>query len=310
VEINYEIHDKELLAIVDAFKHWRRYCKGATHQVQVFSDHQNLEYFTTTKVLNRRQARWAQELAGVDFRIYYRPRTQNGKPDALSRRSEYSPEKGGIENQPITKVLQESHFAEPNRQGRSFICSSARLASLPSQKWSDDYLAKVREEGKKDEAYEQGRKQEAAIDGLSSKDRKVGGMEYKDDLLYRGNLLWIPKGLVQHILESEHDTKVAGHMGQDKTVELIRRNFWWPKMNERIIDFVRSCPECQKNKSSRHQPYGLSSPLELPYAPWQSIAMDFITELPLSEGCDQLWVVIDRFTKMAHFIPLREKTVV
>jgi len=51
-------------------------------------------------------------------------------------------------------------------------------------------------------------------------------------------------------------------------------------MNERIIYFVRSCPECQHNKVSRHQPYGLSSQLELPYAPWQSIAMDFITELP------------------------------
>jgi len=108
-------------------------------------------------------------------------------------------------------------------------------------------------------------------------------------------------------MESEHDTKVAGHMGQDKTIELIRRNFWWPKMNERITDFVRSCPECQKNKASRHQPYGLSSPLELPYAPWQSIAMDFITDLPTSEGCDQLWVIIDRFTKMAHFLPLKEK---
>jgi len=79
-------------------------------------------------------------------------------------------------------------------------------------------------------------------------------------------------------------------------------------MNERIIDFVRSCPECQRNKAFRHQPYGLSSPLELPYAPWQLIAMDFITNLPPSEGCDQLWVVIDRFTKMAHFIPLQEKT--
>jgi hypothetical protein len=110
-EINYEIHDKELLAIVDAFKHWRRYCEGATHQVQVFSDHQNLEYFTTTKVLNRRQVRWAQELAGIDFKIYYRPGSQNGKPDALSRRSEYRPEKGGSENQPITTVLHKKHFA-------------------------------------------------------------------------------------------------------------------------------------------------------------------------------------------------------
>ena len=121
-------------------------------------------------------------------------------------------------------------------------------------------------------------------------------------------MLWVPKGLVRQIIESEHDTKVAGHMGQDKTMELSRRNFWWPNMNERIIDFVRSCPECQQNKATRHLPYGLSSPLELPYAPWQSIAMDFITELPVSEGCDQLWIIKDRFTKMVHFIPLREKT--
>jgi len=92
VEINYEIHDKELLAIADAFKHWRRYCQGATHQVQVLLDHYNLEYFTTTKVLNRRQVRWAQELAGIDFKIFYRPGSLNGKPDALSRRQEYCPE--------------------------------------------------------------------------------------------------------------------------------------------------------------------------------------------------------------------------
>jgi len=126
----------------------------------------------------------------------------------------------------------------------------------------------------------------------------------QDGFLYRKERLWIPAGTVQRVMESEHDTKVARHMGQDKTIELIRRNFCWPKMNERIIDFVRSCPECQRNKVARHQPYGLSSPLELSYAPWQSIAMDFITELPVSERCDQLWVVIDRFTKMAHFLPL------
>ena len=96
------------MAIVDAFKHWRCYCEGAMHQVQVYSDHQNLEYFTTTKVLNRRQARWAQELAGIDFRIYYQPGLQNGKPDALSRRSEYRPEKGGVENQPITMLWEKA----------------------------------------------------------------------------------------------------------------------------------------------------------------------------------------------------------
>jgi len=124
-EINYAIHDKELLAVVDAFKHWRRYCEGTTQQIQVFSDHQNLEYFTTTRVLNWRQAQWAQELAGIDFRIYYRPGTQNGKPDTLSRHSEYRPEKGGMENQPITTVLQAKNVDEKARTKEEASRSSA-----------------------------------------------------------------------------------------------------------------------------------------------------------------------------------------
>jgi len=140
-EIKYEIHDKELLAVVDAFKHWRRYCEGAVHPVQVFSDHQNLEYFTTTKVLNRQQARWAQELAGIDFKIYYRPGAQNGKPDALSRHSEYRPEKGGVENQPITTILGKNHFEKQLSQ--SFLVSSARLASLPTKKWNEEFAKKI-----------------------------------------------------------------------------------------------------------------------------------------------------------------------
>jgi len=174
-------------------------------------------------------------------------------------------------------------------------------------------MKEIQNAGKKDEAYrlawkeadeEAARREKRMVRKARNKE-----LEIRDGLLYRKNLLWVPgKELVNTILESEHDTKIAGHMGQDKTIELIRRNFWWPKMNERIIDFVQSCPKCQQNKAARHQPYGLSSPLELPYAPWQSIAMDFITELPTSEGCDQVWVVIDRFTKMAHFLPLKEKT--
>jgi len=157
-EINYEIHDKELLAFVDAFKHWRRYCEGATHQVQVYSDHQNLEYFTTTKVLNHRQAWWAQELAGIDFRIYYRPGSSNGKLDTLSRRSEYCPEKGGSENKPITTVLKREHFARQQtldeRKGKTFICSSVRLASIPPRKWSEGFTVEVKEKGKTDKEYQ------------------------------------------------------------------------------------------------------------------------------------------------------------
>jgi cytochrome b len=77
-------------------------------------------------------------------------------------------------------------------------------------------------------------------------------------------------------------------------------------MDQETIEYIRSCLECQKDKVIYHKPYGLLSPLELLYALWTSIAIDFITDLPLSEDYDQLWVIIDRFTKMAHFILLKK----
>jgi hypothetical protein len=72
-----------------AFEQWRPYLAGAQHQIQVLTDHKNLLYFTTTQTLNRRQARWSIFLADFDFDIQYQPSTQQGKADALSRRSEY-----------------------------------------------------------------------------------------------------------------------------------------------------------------------------------------------------------------------------
>jgi hypothetical protein len=97
-EINYEIHDKESLAIVDLFKVGTRYLEKALETVLVYTDHQKLEYFMTTKILNRRQARCAQDLAGIDFKIYYRTRSQKSKPNTLSQRSELRPPKEGGEN--------------------------------------------------------------------------------------------------------------------------------------------------------------------------------------------------------------------
>ena len=112
--------------------------------------------------------------------------------------------------------------------------------------------------------------------------------------------------MIPIILESEYDSKVARHFGHEKTIELVRQNFWSLGIDTDIMTYIQACLDCQRDKSQRHRRYGLLSPLELPYAPWQSIAMDFITDLPRSNDCTELWVVIDRFSKMAHFIPLEE----
>ena len=123
-EINFDMADKELLTIVDCYKRWRRYLEGARHQVQVITDHQNLDLFQTTKVLNRRQARWAQEFPGYNFKIFFRPGRQIGKADYLSRRPQCRLEKGGDKNQePILKPdnIREDYIIPRAHQDR--ICA-------------------------------------------------------------------------------------------------------------------------------------------------------------------------------------------
>ena len=86
-QCNYDIHDKELLAIKQALKKWRQYCEGAKYTVRILTDQENLVPFTTTKELSGSQVRWYEELANFDINIEYRPGLQGGKPDALTRRS-------------------------------------------------------------------------------------------------------------------------------------------------------------------------------------------------------------------------------
>ena len=107
-ERNYEIHDKELLAIMEAFKEWKRYLWGEEEPVMVYTDHQNLQSFLTKKVCNQRQIRWAQELTNYNFKIVYRPGSRGGKPNALSRQPEYRPEEGARHTE--QSILKNEHF--------------------------------------------------------------------------------------------------------------------------------------------------------------------------------------------------------
>jgi hypothetical protein len=83
-ECNYDIYDKVLMAIIKALEEWRPQCEGAEHKLQLITDHKNVEYFLSKKLLNRRQARWAQFLSRFDYGIVYRPGKSNGKADALT----------------------------------------------------------------------------------------------------------------------------------------------------------------------------------------------------------------------------------
>jgi hypothetical protein len=283
-EINYEIYDKELLAIVAAFEQWRHYLCGAQHTTTVFTDHKNLLYYTTTRRLNRRQARWSMFLADFDFEIKYRPGSQQLKPDALSRREEYKPKEGEdcLTNQHVILIKPEKFHINGVVSSPEDNTLTERIRTL----LGDDTFAKEIMENLEN----------------SPKFSVINGLLFKEGLLYVPDL----ESRLE-ILKSRHDSKVAGHYGIRKTVELVMRDYWWPKLWEFIRDYVQSCDVCARSKPSRHKPYGLLMPLEAPKRPWESVSMDFITDLPKSNGCDSILVVVDRFTKMAHFIPCTKK---
>jgi len=110
------------------------------------------------------------------------------------------------------------------------------------------------------------------------------------------------------VIRLHYDTPVEGHGGQWKTTELVTRNFWWPRVSREVKQYVEGCDACQRNKNRTQAPAGKLMPNSIPEKPWSHILADFIMKLPLVQGYDSILVVVDRLTKMAHFIPTTEKT--
>jgi len=162
--------------------------------------------------------------------------------------------------------------------------SSAMIAAIQMQTMDDGFLDRIRTAGKEDHTWTE-RKRE--LSQLKEKRQTLPKhWELEAGLLYYKNRLFIPSNeeILTEIAKGCHDSKVAGDFGQETTIELVTRNLHWDKVSEWINDYVWSCDECQHNKSPRHAKYGLPQPLEVPFAAWTSVSVDFITQLPESQG--------------------------
>ncbi|WVZ93525.1 hypothetical protein U9M48_039497 [Paspalum notatum var. saurae] len=125
-----------------------------------------------------------------------------------------------------------------------------------------------------------------------------------EGFVFRANRLCIPVGSVRLLLMQEaHGGGLMGHFGVKKTQDVLSTHFFWPRMKRDVERFVARCTTCHKAKS-RLNPHGLYMPLPVPSTPWEDISMDFVLGLPRTKrGRDSIFVVVDRFSKMAHFIP-------
>jgi len=135
------------------------------------------------------------------------------------------------------------------------------------------------------------------LQGSSARSVKSAEWSLSNGLLYFRGKIYVPdtSDLHRRIVTLSHDSRLAGHSGRWKTLELVSQNYWWPQMSRYVGRYVSTCDMCLWTKSFQRPPIGELHPLPIPSAPWDTISMDFIVELPQSAGHDSI-------TKRAHFI--------
>ena len=248
-EINYQIYDKELLAIIAAFKHWRHYLEFSQESTVVITDHLNLKYFSSTRNLSRRQVRWSEILSDFNFTIEYRPGKQNAAADALSRKDIPS-FLGGDDSSKTPMVLLKPELFVNTITQTNFELEINLTKKIKNKISTDEFFAPIIEEIKK---------------GTQDNDN----YSFNEDMLFHKGCICIPNDheIKKTILEECHDTLAAGHFGITRTHATVSRNYYWPGMRKFIKDYVNSCDTCIRNKTYPHKQYGLLQPLPIPETP-------------------------------------------
>ena len=324
-ECNYEIYDKELLAIVRAFEEWRPELEGSKYPVQVLSDHKNLEYFKTSKLLNRRQARWSEYLSRFDFKIVYRSGKLNSAADALSRQSGDFPSKGEDKTM-LQQVLKPENFeiSGLDLQASTISDHDSRASSPedPETPVSDtdgedpELEDQFTEACTNDEEYQEVK---AALE--AGQPRRIRGFPLAEAELVHGQVYYrdgrklVPKddALRLRIIQLAHDTPLAGHPGAQRCYEILARSYHWSGMIADVKRFVRNCHLCAKTKYFRARYHGVLKPLPVPERRWADISIDFVVHLPASKNlhgveCKNIMVVVDRLSKEVYYEAINDLT--
>ncbi|QRW22117.1 Retrotransposable element Tf2 protein [Rhizoctonia solani] len=220
---------------------------------------------------NRRHAQWRIFLSDFNFEIHYQPGKQLGKPDALSRRANYI----DIPMEPEVMIPAEifANTSEEELEIVTEICS--KIKEDPSL--------------------------EPIIQFLTEDANNAPPSICKAKLVVPDS-----EPLKEQLLREFHDSPLVGHPGQQQTLELLSRNYWWPGMKSSAKEWVECCPTCEANQHP-HAPVIALKPLEVPPFPFHTISYDFITGFPKSHGHDAILVIIDSFSKFGHFIPTSKK---
>ncbi|KAG0156085.1 hypothetical protein PDIDSM_3261 [Penicillium digitatum] len=265
-ECNYEKYGKELLAIIRCFEEWRPELEGTPSPVKVITDHRNLEYFTTTKLLNRRQARWSEFLSRFNFKITYRPGKQEDIPKEGDER---------LAHQSQTVLKKENLQINVTTRQRNGVTTTTppELPDLPEEPPATAEVPPTIT---------------VPPDIADPPSPLLLKQTYNQDKVVQSILEALDKNASRHPEITLADCERRGNY-------LYYRNLY-------VSDWTKNCHTCRRITPAREVRQGILRQLPVPERAWQDISMDFITHLPLSYGYDAILVVVDRLTKMKHFI--------
>lgn len=279
-QLNYFVMEKEFLAIIESLKHFRQVLYGRKFVLR--SDHLSLSYVMSQgKVPQNRIARWLDFLSEYDFDIQHISGTKNNAADALSR--------VGVNSlhTTFTAIPFDYDFSRDYETDPQFgLIYDCLKNDKPPPKEINHSI-----------------KHYLLNNNWLYYSVNVG-MDHVDDRIC------IPQGDIRTtLIEQAHNPPLQGHFGEYKTYMELASQYYWPKMFKDVRKYVKTCLTCQQTKHLTHLKTPLLQPLPIPEDRWSSVTMDFLTGFPTTaDGYDCIMVVVDRFTKRAHFIPTFKKS--
>ena len=278
---NYQIYDRELLAVIRGLQAWRHLLLGSPHPVHIVTDHMNLLYFTQPQNLNRRQARWQLYLSQFNFRLEHEKGTKMQVPDALSRRAD--------------------HFKGTEHDNENIILLPDKL-----------FIKVIDEELKK--KFTEAKKEDVIIDAINALKGEgipplrtaLEDWREEDGLIFFRNKCYVPEDheLRKEIVRRHHDLPPFGHPGIWPTKVNVSKDYWWPGLATFVKNYVDGCAVCQQNKVNTHPTTPPLHPIKGSRRPWAQLTADIISALPKVGSLDSVLVIVDQgLTKGVIFEP-------
>ncbi|CAI5702336.1 unnamed protein product [Peronospora effusa] len=297
-ELNYPVHDKELLSIKYALVKFRVHLLG-TEPFVVYTNHASLRTAINSPHLSPRMARWLTFFSEFNFKVEYKPGKSNVLADALSRRPDF-----------------EARHQESVSRAKAQVESST-LAAMKAYHVTSSMASDIKE------CYSQDEHCRLLLDHFGGRKvtlpshlkAKLNRFSYSDGLLWHQLSpcdplrIYVPHDtdLKLMILHECHDAPSSGHLGREKTFLRVSEEFWWPHLYRWVANYIRSCEECQRIKPAPSNSAPLK-PLPIPTECWKSVSLDFMFGLPPDhKGRTGLVVFVDRLSKMVHLAPCSTK---